>query len=393
MGRDWEVVIGKIGFVDKVVHCMRRVRCFVAMLTVLSVVGPEALGGELIYLASTEGKSVVSYRLDSQTGTLTQSARLELPGKAGPMAFSPARDFLYVGLFALDKKGCGVATLRRSKNGTLKLIGTSRIKARTCYIRADPSGRFLLAAHYGTGEVTIYRIKKGICQSDCVQSVTVEKTSHCVEFGPDGRFVYVPHTKPNKIYQFQFNKKQGQLTALRTPFALGPAVDQKVHQPRHVLFHSKLKMAFSSNERGGGITAWRLNAKSGELTRSQTLSTLPAGTSHGTAAADIRLSPNGRFIYVSNRDLTKRKLGDDGLDTLAAFSIDPKTGALASLGHVKTVRFPRSMCINKAGDFLFAAGQKSHTVFGYKIKESGHLVYLKSYKTEKAPIWIMSDGF
>ena len=146
-------------------------------------------------------------------------------------------------------------------------------------------------------------------------------------------------------------------------------------------------MAFTSNERGGGISAYSLNRKTGALKLKQTLSALPEGYTGGAAAADIRITPNGKFVYVSNRDLEER---EPHQDSIAAFSIN-RRGDLQRIGTYSAVWFPRSMTINQSGRFLYAAGQKSGTLISYAIDaKTGALQTLKTYDVGDGAIWAMS---
>jgi 6-phosphogluconolactonase len=152
-------------------------------------------------------------------------------------------------------------------------------------------------------------------------------------------------------------------------------------------------MGFTANERGGGISSWMHDPQTGKLTLQETLSTLHAdweGKS-SIAGADIHLTPNGRFVYVSNRD-NRRDLeeGQPRGDSLAGFAIDPKTGKLKSIGQFLTGRFPRSFCIDSTGRFVFVACELDHKLEVYRVnQETGTLARIATYETGKTPIWVL----
>ena len=175
--------------------------------------------------------------------------------------------------------------------------------------------------------------------------ITKLKEQLTAEFDRTGKFVYVPHTSPNKVYQYRLNLETGRLTPLKQPWVVGPDEDHQYHQPRHIAFHPTLDMAYTSNERGGGISGYKLNTRNGMLTLSQTLSSLPEGYTGSSAAADIKITPNGNFAYVSNRDTETR---DRHQDSIAAFKIGSK-GKLTRIGTFPTVWFPRSISIDGTG--------------------------------------------
>lgn len=365
-----------------------RIALFAAIFLTLT---GQVEAKERLYLSSTDDRALIAYQVNETTGGLKEEFRVSLPGRGGPLAFSPDKTYIYAALFGVKGMGNAVVTLRRRKGQPPEIVKTAKIAARTCYIRTDKSGQFLLAAHYGTGEVTIYKIEKGLCSDTLSHREKTEKTAHCLEFDRSGRFAYVPHTRPNKVYQFQFDPKRGRLIPSKKAFAKGPDEDHNYHQPRHFLPHPSLDLALTSNERGGGLSVWGLDKKSGALTLKQTLSSLAKDYQGKSAAADLKLSAKGDVIYVSNRDTRKLKEGSPGKDSIAVFSLDLKTGKIKAQGRVASGRFPRSFCLSLKGSFLYAACQKSHDIYAYKVsKETGKLSFLKKYKTGRTPIWVMT---
>ena len=366
--------------------------CLLAMVTAMAAVSlGKVKGGEVIYVASIVEKTVTTFAVNPDSGELTKISSLQLPESPGAMDLSPSGKHVYVAMAGRDAKTnkatAFVATLERQKDNTLTLSATAAIATRPPYIRADDSGQYLMMAHYASGEINVYRIKDGIVTSEHLDYHKTEKTAHCVEMDPSGRFVYVPHTAPNAIYQYVLDAATGKLIPNTPPIVSGPDEEHQYHQPRHIAFHPSLSMAFTSNERGGGISAYSLNRKTGALKLKQTLSALPEGYTGGAAAADIRITPNGKFVYVSNRDLEER---EPHQDSIAAFSIN-RRGDLQRIGTYSAVWFPRSMTINQSGRFLYAAGQKSGTLISYAIDaKTGALQTLKTYDVGDGAIWAMS---
>src|SRR5439155_22043545 len=92
----------------------------------------------------------------------------------------------------------------------------------------------------------------------------------------------------------------------------------------------------------------------------QTISTLPKefkGTSH---TAEVVVHPSGKFLYGSNR----------GHNSIAIFSIDPKTGELKALGHqAENIKTPRNFAIDPTGTFLLVGNQDSDSVLVFRIDQ------------------------
>lgn len=369
---------------------MKNLGLLVLAITMLFPVTNTTAEDQVLYLASIVDKTVTTFQVNADSGELTSLTVLELPSAPGAMDLSPCGEFVYVAMAARDPETkeatAFVATLKRETDGSLVLAGNARIATRPPYIRSDDSGQYLMMAHYATGEINVYRIRDGIVTSERLDYHKTVKTAHCVEMDPSGKFVFVPHTAPNMVYQYRLNADTGKLIPNDPPFVSGPDEDHQYHQPRHIAFHPTLQRAYTSNERGGGISAYDFDPQKGTLTLQQTLSALPDGYQGGAAAADIRISPNGNFVYVSNRDLEDR---DPHADSIAAFSIS-RRGVLKRVGTYPTVWFPRSMTIDASGHFLYAAGQKSGTLQAYRIdQKSGALQSLHTYDVGDGAIWAM----
>ena len=359
------------------------------LLTLLGVCvfAADAWAEQLLYLAAARDRAIATYVIDGEDGRLTERSRVELSGTLGPMAFSPDGRFVYAAVED-PKLGEGVATLRRLSDGSLELLGAVALASQANYLSTDPSGRHLLAAHYWAGELSVTRIRDGIATGEPVDREETHKGAHSIVAAPSGAFVLAPHTTPNKVYQFRFDPETGELTPNTPPFALGPDAEHDYHEPRHYAQHPSLDVAYTSNERGGGISAWKLDPSAGTLTLLQTLSTLPPGYQGQGAAADIQLTPDGRFAYVANRDYFGSP--EDPKDTLAVFALDPETGAMTGIGHFPAPHFPRSFAIDRSGRFLYAAGRRADALFAYRIDpETGALHRFARYETPGEPVWVM----
>ena len=362
----------------------------ISLSLLLLTMNIPARGEQLLYLASSRDKMIVRFEVDQHRGSLTQQFQIDLPGNPGPLTFSPDSSFIYASMTGLKDDRAGVATLRRAPDGHLQLLATATLTSRAPYIRTDLTGRFLLAAHYGAGDVTMNRIVDGICTSELLDQKKTARTAHCIELDRSGNFVFVPHTDPNKVFQFRLDAVAGKLVPNDPPFVVGPDKGHKYHAPRHYVHHPTLRVGYTSNEAGGGITAWKFDHLTGILDRMQTLSTLPPEFDGESAAADIRITPDGRFAYVSNRDATRRPEGEATQDTLAAVSLDGGTGKIEIIGHFPTAHFPRSFCIDLTGRYLYSAGQTVDELFAYQIdQKTGALKYLAKYPTRGVPIWVM----
>jgi 6-phosphogluconolactonase len=139
------------------------------------------------------------------------------------------------------------------------------------------------------------------------------------------------------------------------------------------------------NELDASIYVFPWDAKTGALTKEvQVASALPKGFEGKPWAADIHLTPDGKYLYASERTTS----------TLAAFKVDPKTGTLTSIDSYPNEKQPRGFNIDPTGRYLLAVGQLSNSMTSYAIdKATGKLTKLKEYPMGKNPNWVEIVAF
>ena len=128
------------------------------------------------------------------------------------------------------------------------------------------------------------------------------------------------------------------------------------------------------------MTAYNFDTSAGTLAAFQTVSTLPDDFDEENSCAQIHITPNGKFVYVSNR----------GHDSIAGFATDDTTGALTAIGRQPTEPTPRAFNVDLTGNFLFAGGQGSGRLATYRIDpQSGELQHLETYTVGDNPMWVL----
>lgn len=334
-------------------------------------------GDTFVYVSMTPENKIQVLRLDPKDGKLTPVETVAVEGTPGALSADPKQKYL----FATLRSTCKLASFKIDPaTGKLKAIGSVSLPSGedAAFTGTDRTGRWLLSASYGAGKVFVHKINDdGSIQGPAVQAVKTAKTAHFTATDPSNAFVLVPHVKPNAVWQFKLDAASGKLTAA----GKGAGGPDKAG-PRHLVFHPTLPMAFTSDEHGSSITAYRFDADKG-LKPEQTLSTVPSGTTGKNAPAEIKMHPTGKFVWVSNR----------GHDSLAGFAID-KAGKLTSIGTTPTEAMPRAFEIEPDGKFLLSAGQRSGKVTVYQIDaDTGKLTKLESYAAGKAPQWVRALKF
>ena len=132
-------------------------------------------------------------------------------------------------------------------------------------------------------------------------------------------------------------------------------------------------------ELDAAVYVFDYDAAAGQLKEKQRISALPPDFQGKPSAADIHITPDGKFLYASERRSS----------TLAGFKIDPASGTLTPIGSVPTEKQPRAFAIDSTGRYLLAVGQLSHAMSTYRIDaEGGRLTKLKEYPMGQNPNWI-----
>jgi 6-phosphogluconolactonase len=327
-----------------------------------------------VYVSMAPEEKIQVFRLDPKEGKLAAVEAVAVEGAPGSLAVDPKRKFLFASL----RTSSSLASFRLdAETGKLKPISTAALPKgeNAAFVGTDRTGRWLLSASYAAGKVVVHGIKDdGAIETPAVQTIETAKTAHSAFFDRDNRFVFVPHVTPNAVYQFRLDVATGKLTDA----GKAPGGAEKAG-PRHLAFHPTQNLAFTSDEQGSSITAYRFDPASG-LKPLQTLSTLPADFKGSNTTAEVKVHPGGKFVWVSNR----------GHDSLAGFSID-ETGKLTAMGQTPTEKTPRSFDVTPDGRFVLAAGEGSGKLAIYEVDPAtGKLTRLRTEEVGKSLTWVMA---
>ncbi|VGO19834.1 lactonase family protein [Pontiella sulfatireligans] len=341
--------------------------------------------------AKGEERGIYMAKLDMKTGALSEAVRVAKATRPGFIAIHPNGKTMYAtgeGIDAETQRDGAVSAFQILKDGMLADLNTQPSGgAGTCHVSLDPEAKNLLVANYMGGSCSALPIQSdgslatpASTQVHSGSSVHLKRQqkpfAHSINTSPDGRFAFVADLGIDKIMIYRFDPETGTLTPNDPPFAaIGPGGG-----PRHFTFHPNGKFAYTNHELNGKVTAFAYNQESGALTPIQTISTLPEDFAEDNKTAEIITSPDGQFLYVSNR----------GHDSIAIFGIDADTGKLTFV-HREPVRgeVPRNFNIDPTGTYLLAANQKTSNVVVFKIdRKTGRLEYTGSEIKVPNPICV-----
>jgi len=201
------------------------------------------------------------------------------------------------------------------------------------------------------------------------------KNAHAAIIDASNRYLFVTNLGSDQVLQYRFDAATGQLTpndppAFRTRAGAGP---------RHLVFHPDGKHAYVLYELDATVDLLAFDAQRGTLDAIKTWATLPPGSTAKPWAADLHLTPDGKFLYTSERNS----------NTLAIWKVDAATGELTLVAHQPTEKQPRGFQIDSTSRWLLAVGQASHQLTAYKIDPAtGRLTQQAQVPMGKNPNWV-----
>ena len=279
------------------------------------------------------------------------------------MALSPDRSLLYAVC-----AGDSWASSFRADAATGRLEPIQQMPAgpgpTPCHIAVDPTGRIALAANYhlalaaaiplgGDGSIGTPRV---VAHSGRGTHPSRQASAHVhsANFSPDARHAIVCDLGLDRIYSYRLDREKVALLPGDPPFIeSSPGAG-----PRHLAFGRGGRHAYAINEIDNTIVAYDYLPANGGLVRLQAVSVLPTGYRGEATAAEVKVHPNGRFVYGSSR----------GPDTIAVFAVHEATGTLTPVEVVPCGgKGPRSFALSPDGLWLVCAHQYSGTLCSFGI--------------------------
>ncbi len=182
---------------------------------------------------------------------------------------------------------------------------------------------------------------------------------------------YVACADSREILVLELDERNGDLALTQKVPAGGSVMPLAASHDRRRLFAALRSQPYS-------VTSFAFDAASGRFSQLQNLSILPHDFAGQPWAADIHLTPDGRFLYASERRSS----------TLALFAVC-SDGRIEHVANFGTESEPRGFAIDPSGRFLPAVGQASNSMTCYAIDATnGRLRELKKYAMGKKPNWV-----
>lgn len=330
-------------------------------------------GKMLVFIGSyaeAANSGVYVYQLDTESGALSQLDQVS--GLQNPTFLSldaKARRLYAIAEKLEDgqRKGAAVALEIDPAAGKLTELNRSgTVNTSTCHIQRSADNRFFIVASYGGGQVGMVALQEDgtigpllDAKQHAGSSVHPERQDrphpHSAFFSPDQRFVFVPDLGMDRIVGYRIDAGAGKLEPH------GETAVQPGAGPRHLVFHPNGKYVYVINELDSTVTSFLYEASAGTMEKLEIVSTLPAGFEGENACAEIQISPDGKYVYGSNR----------GHDSIVVYAVDPDSGTLTPVDFTSTRGgHPRHFSLSPDGAFLIAANRDTDNLVVFRVDRS-----------------------
>lgn len=345
----------------------------------------QAQSGQIIAYVGAytdRGRGIHMFYLNQTDGTLTPWKILTGLPSPSSLAFHPNKRYLYavneISNYGGASSGSVTSMSVESGTGDLRIMNVVATGgAGPAHVSVDPSGKWVFAANYGGGSVSVLPI---MGDGTVGSATTVQRISgplgpqpaveappgsfaisghdaphaHMAQTDPAGNFLFVADLGTDRVYVYRLDKERGTLTAADPPFmqaSLGAG-------PRHFDFHPNGRWAYVITEEASTMVVMDYNADSGRLTyKGQSASTLPTGYAGTNYPSAILMASDGRFLYGANRLH----------DTVVVYDVNPD-GWLLNTRHVWTQgSYPRDIGIEPTGNFMYVCHSRSDNVTSFRI--------------------------
>ena len=338
-------------------------------------------------LSRAGSRGIYATDFDPSTGALSQPTLVAETKDPSFLAFSPDQRCLYA-VSASEELAAGFAVDRATGQLTPLQAPRPANGVAPCHLAIDSTGRTLLVAHYHEGFVAALPIRTDgspgapatVIRYACSGANPAGNSSpliHSVTISPDNRHVIVCALGLDRVFTYRLDPATAKLTAAEPPFVATPPGSG----PRHFKFSPDGRHAFVISQTGSTLASYSYNAVTGALTELDTQSMLPASFEGVSLGAEVRVHPNGRFVYGSNR----------GHDSIAVFGFEPATAKL-SLVEIKPTggRTPRNFAFSPDGRWLVAANQDSNSLTTFRVDPAtGRLTRAEGSASVPTPVCVL----
>lgn len=309
-------------------------------------------------------EGIYGFELDSETGQLKPMGLLAKADNPSYLAIDQDKHQLYAVLetqeYGNQPGGSVQAYKLDRKIGTLHLQGEQPVKGKApCHLSIDRNNQVLITANYLDGSLSVFPIKNDGSIGEMTDYIKHEGSgpnserqeaahAHYVTFSPEESYIYAVDLGMDEIKVYRLDSEKKHLLELKDKVWKAKAGTG----PRHIAFHPNKQLLYVVKELCPEITLMSISSD-GSLQELQTVKTIPEVYQGENLCAAIKLSSDGKYLYVTNR----------GHNSIATYSVQEETGRLTLLSHTSTGgNWPRDLEVDPSGRWILVANQESNEI-------------------------------
>lgn len=328
-----------------------------------------------IFISSPKNYQLEYWELNN-IYNLKLSKVIKTNGEVQPLLYCSEKKILYVGI----RPSNSILVFEIKKNNIFKIIQKKNIRYPINYLSFDKKKNILFCASYHGNAFSAFFLEK----NGKIGCIMYEKKNifgcHSIITDNNNKILCVTALKEDKVYLYSFLKfsKNELIINLCKIIKL-----EKNSGPRHLTFHPFLNIMYIINELNGNIEVWYIYEDCNDIKKVQCISLIPENYKRKPWSSEIKVHPNGRFLYATDRNN----------HIISLFNINIKNNFKINFcASYDTEIQPRSFCIDKKGKYLIVIGEISNSMTLYLIDlKTGNLKKEIQKNTGKGPLWIITD--
>jgi len=309
------------------------------------------------YTSPGKSEGIYTYNFDSQTAEFKQISVAKAVTNPSYLSLSKNNKFIYAVAEAPNNSAVAAFAFN-GRTGELTFLNKEATTSQgPCFVLSD--GKNALSANYGGGSISVFGIEangsltplKQLLQhtGKSIDPLKRQEKAHAhqVQFTPDHKYVICTDLGEDKVYIYNYNPaSKDQVLTLKSVYKTNAGTG-----PRHLTFSPNGKFAYLAHEFNGSITTFAY--RKGQLNKIQEIATTDPDFSGKVDGADIHVSPDGKFVYETNR-------GD--ANSISAFAVQ-SDGKLSFVSSTSTLgKGPRNFTIDPSGKYLLVGHQYSNDI-------------------------------
>jgi 6-phosphogluconolactonase len=368
---------------------MERNILFIVLINICMAVGAQHKTPEMFYTGTftSEGaEGIYLCSFDQASGDISQVQVFKAVDNPNYLNTSPDGKYLYVVSRSpkpIDPDGGSVLAYRIKPDRMLEFLNIQSSHGDDpCYVEVSADGKFVAVANYGGGSVALFPVKDDGSLEPASSVIRHEGSgpnkarqqkayAHSIRFSKVNDLLYAADLGTDKLFIYSLDRTSKKLIPASQPFVMLPPGSG----PRHFDFTGDMKYFYVANELLSTVTVFQ--NMDGQMSEIQTISALPSDFAGVSYCADIHLSPDGKYVYASNR----------GHQSIVVFRREDD-GKLTYLKNVSTEgNWPRNFALDPSGIYMLVANQRSHNITVFRM-ENGIPVFTGKELKIPAPVCI-----